>query len=255
MKNELMDALIRYLDCPCRIFEPMYDDIQIMNAYREAQDRGKKEGFIPVMTIADDVLWESLIMGAGENYDAFRFNADHIAAYRRKMLSLSPEPGKESLDRLLSERKEDAEDNGYEWAGDNPGEMENGVSNNAFYGYWDHGTKMTSRILLAEVPVKNPWEIFAWFPFGGWNECPDTPELMAVSKYWYETHGAVPAVITHATLEYAVLSPVSRENAMRLASEQYAWCPDIVDQAGTDATIGMLADSLAQSSVWFFWWD
>ena len=87
MKNELMDALIRYLDCPCRIFEPMYDDIQIMNAYREAQDRGKKEGFIPVMTIADDVLWESLIMGAGENYDAFRFNADHIAAYRRKMLS------------------------------------------------------------------------------------------------------------------------------------------------------------------------
>ena len=29
----------------------------------------------------------------------------------------------------------------------------------------------------------SPWEIFAYLPFGNWNECPDTPELMAVAKY------------------------------------------------------------------------
>ena len=28
-------------------------------------------------------------------------------------------------------------------------------------------------LVLAEIPVSRPWEIFAWLPFGGWNECPD----------------------------------------------------------------------------------
>ena len=45
---------------------------------------------------------------------------------------------------------------------------------------------MTYPLILAKIPVKNPWEIFAYLPFGGWNECPNTPELMAVAKYWFE---------------------------------------------------------------------
>ena len=44
---------------------------------------------------------------------------------------------------------------------------------------------MTYPLILAKIPVKNPWELFAWLPFGNWNECPDTPELMAVAKYWF----------------------------------------------------------------------
>ena len=38
---------------------------------------------------------------------------------------------------------------------------------------------------IGGIPVKNPWEIFAYLPFGNWNECPDTPDLMAVAKYWF----------------------------------------------------------------------
>ena len=26
---------------------------------------------------------------------------------------------------------------------------------------------------MAKIPVKNPWEIFAYLPFGNWNECPE----------------------------------------------------------------------------------
>ncbi len=44
-----------------------------------------------------------------------------------------------------------------------------------------------------------------------------------------------------------------REARGRGAREQYAWCPDIVDQ-GCES-VGVLADTLAQSTVWFFWWD
>ena len=42
---------------------------------------------------------------------------------------------------------------------------------------------------------------------------------------------------------------------MELALQQYAWCPDVVDQGAEDCTVGTLADTLAKSTVWYFWWD
>lgn len=50
-------------------------------------------------------------------------------------------------------------------------------------------------LYLAEIPTVNPWEVFAWLPFGGWNDCPDSEDMMAVFQYWYEKYGAVPACI------------------------------------------------------------
>ena len=62
--------------------------------------------------------------------------------------------------------------------------------------------KMTYPLILAKIPVKNPWEIFAYLPFGNWNDCPNTPELMAAAKYWFEQYGAVPAAMSHDELEF-----------------------------------------------------
>ena len=110
-------------------------------------------------------------------------------------------------------------------------------------------------LILAKLPVKNPWEIFAYLPFGNWNECPDTQSLMAVAKYWFEQYGAVPAVMTHDELEFLLPTPVSQEKAMDAAVEQYGFCPDVIDQGPEEATVGALADVLRQSTVWYFWWD
>ena len=105
----------------------------------------------------------------------------------------------------------------------------------------------------AEIPAEHPWEIFAWMPFGGWNECPSDEEQMAAAKYWFEEYGAVPAVMTRDVLEFDLPAPIPKERAMELAMEQYTFCSDIVDQGC--GSIGMLADSLWQSDKWFFWWD
>ena len=43
-------------------------------------------------------------------------------------------------------------------------------------------TALIPPLILAKIPVKNPWEVFAYLPFGGWNECPDTAELMAIAR-------------------------------------------------------------------------
>ena len=96
--------------------------------------------------------------------------------------------------------KEEAEDDDLDWDEEVLGEMEGGEPNDRFANYWNDDTGMTYPLILAKIPVKNPWEIFAYLPFGNWNECPDTPDLMAVAKYWFEQHGAIPASARSCTL-------------------------------------------------------
>lgn len=110
--------------------------------------------------------------------------------------------------------------------------MEGGYDNNQFSCYWDSDTGMTYPLILAKIPVRTHWEIFVYLPFGNWNECPDTPELMAVAKYWFEQHGAVPAAVSHDELEFDLPVPISEENAMETALEQYGfqWVPVLTSQ-------------------------
>ena len=256
--SELAEALMEYLDCECTYFPSMKDDDPIMSAYSYAKRESVKEGFVPVLIKADDeTLLECLVMNADPKNDAdiYEFDLKTVTEYRKKMLSTSVKDGKAVLEELTGQRKEEAEDDDMDWDEEILGEMEGGYENNRISCYWDSDTDMTHPLILAKIPVKNPWEIFAYLPFGNWNECPDTPNLMAVAKYWFEQHGAVPAAMSHDELEFLLPAPVSKEKAMEVAAEQYGFCPDIVDQAQDDPTVGNLADVLRQSTVWYFWWD
>ena len=102
-------------------------------------------------------------------------------------------------------------------------------------------------------PVNQPWQILAWFPIGGWDNCPKAEHLVSVAKHWQEGFGAVPAVISDGIIEFAVPKPASVEESLPLAEEHYAFCTDIVDQ--NLGTINALADVLRKSTVCFFWWE
>ena len=256
--SEVAQAIMEYLDCECTYFPSMADDDPIMSAYSYAQRLGVREGFVPVLIKADDeTLLECLVMNADpeHNADFYEFDLKTVEEYRKKMLSAPIKDGKAVLEELTGQRKEEAEDDDMDWEEEVLGEMEGGYDNDRFSCYWDSDSHMTYPLILAKIPVKNPWEIFAYLPFGNWNECPDTPELMAVAKYWFEQHGAIPAAMSHDELEFLLPAPVSQEQAMEVATEQYGFCPDIVDQEQDDPTVGNLADVLRQSIVWYFWWD
>ena len=257
--SDLAEAMMEYLDCECTYFPSMTDDDPIMSAYNYAKRESVKEGFVPVLIKADDeILWECLIMNSNPDSDGeddFAFDPDKVAEYRKKMLSAPVENSKAVLEEMIGQRKEEAEDDDMDWDEEILGEMEGGYDNRRFSSYWNSDNNMTYPLILAKIPVKNPWEIFAYLPFGGWNECPNTPELMAVAKYWFEQHGAVPAAMSHDELEFLLPAPVSEEKAMDAAVELYGFCPDVIDQGPEDATVGALADVLRQSTVWYFWWD
>ena len=254
--SEVAHAIMEYLDCECTYFPSMADDDPIMSAYSYAQRLGVREGFVPVLIQADDeTLLECLVMNADPEHDAdcYEFDLKTVEEYRKKMLSAPVKDGKAILEELTGQRKEEAEDDDLDWEEEVLGEMEGGEPNDRFANYWNDDTGMTYPLILTKIPVKNPWEIFAYLPFGNWNECPDTPDLMAVAKYWFEQHGAIPAAMSHDELEFELPTPISKERAMEVAVEQYGFCPDL-DQ-NEDGSIGSLADVLWQSTVWYFWWD
>ena len=253
--SETAEALMAYLDCECTYFPSMADDDPIMCAYEYAGKNAAHEGFVPMLIAVDETLWECLMLNsdpAHEGDDDHAFDPDAVAAYRQSQLAAPLPDGRMVLEDGLAERRAEAEDDSMDWDTEVVGSMEGGFNNHRFSGYWNSSTGMTHPVILARIPVRHPWEVFAHLPFGNWNDCPDTPQLMAVARYWFEKFGAVPAVMTHDELDFALPKPIGRELAVQTALEQYAFCPDM-DQ--NHESVGALADTLRQSKIWYFWWD
>ena len=257
--SDVAAAIMQYLncgraDCSLMYFPPMADDDPIVAAYSYAARLGVREGYVPLLIVPSDTLWESLTMNAEAEKGAFKdydFDADAVEKYRKKILAQPIGDGKWILTERLGERfelsREEAPDDG---------DGEAFRETDHFISYWDYETQKTQPMILAKIPVKHPWTVFAYLPFGGWNDCPDTAALMAVSKYWHERHGAVPAVLTYDTLEYSVPAPIEpQERALDLAKEQYAFCADIIEQGTPGMSVTRLARDLRQSNIWYFWWD
>ncbi|WP_158305365.1 DUF4253 domain-containing protein [Opitutus terrae] len=109
-------------------------------------------------------------------------------------------------------------------------------------------------VYLAKIPTPHTWEVPAYLNAGGWNDCPDPASQVAVLKYWHDKHGAEIYSLTGDVLECLVTRPPStRQAALALAQEQFLFCADVVHQ-GTES-IEVLAATLLNSEVWYFWWD
>ncbi len=256
--SELAQAMMAYLDCPCQYFPPMKDDDPITAAFGYAQRKGVRDGYIPVLVRVDETLWECLLMNSdpeSEGAEEYAFSTGRVKACRQAVLRKPVKDGGAVLAELAGRRREEAEEDGMDWEEEILGAMAGGEASDRFLSYWDSETDLTFPLILARIPVKNPWEVFAWLPFGGWNECPGTGDLMAAARRWFEEYGAVPAALSHDELEFVLPAPVPGDRAMELAVEQYGFCPDVLDQGPEEATVGRLADTLRQSVKWYFWWD
>lgn len=237
--------IMDFLGCRCEYFPPSPTDKKLINRYADASAKGLKEGYTPIIIKPDDTLAEWLnIITAGKSPQHFR----------EEVLSKSSEGGKEYIEKLIQIRSEEAED---VFSEELIGEIAGGVQICCLSGHRHYPDgRIDGRItetILAYIPTTKPYEVFAWVPFGGWNECADAEDMIKVARYWYEKHKAVPILISHDILEFMCRSrPREGEAALALAKEQYALCPDIVDEV--IETIGALADTLTQSTVWTFWW-
>lgn len=239
--------IIKSLGLRYEYFEPSSDDKKLLEAYKKAQDKGIKEGFTPVIICVNSILaeWFTEIVDYG---------GKSIDEYRKEILEKAEAiDAKTWLSDKISEIRDMVNDDGYYADIWNLNEIKGGEENHTFSAYKHYETgRVEDETIIVYVPTQKPYEVFAWISFGSWNECPNPEEMIAVSRYWYEKYGAVPAVIKHDILEL-IVRPLTIKEAKVVAEEHYVFCQDIVDQGY--GGLSVLADSLTKSTVWYFWWD
>ena len=216
----------------------------MMKFFLSEYEEGKQNGYTPVILCVDRLLAETI----DYNYRA----ENDIMQYRSELLSSDLSYGRSFLKNRLDEQLEGFKE--FEGNFDIYGSFDDSLGRENSFTSPHLLDNFKEKAFLFRIPTANPWEVFAWIPFGGWNECPVEKDMMAVCKYWYELYGAVPAMISGDTLQMYCPSPVkNNDDAVKLAEEHYAFCNDIVDQGAGE--INKLASILIDSTVWYFWWD
>lgn len=235
--DELTKKAAERFQCKYVVFEKGTDPELAEQAYREALKKGKAEGFWPALICLDEYALEWLLEVVKEEYD------------RDEIIAGCGDNGKAILEERFAEYTQEYEEDMF-------GEETEGEELHQFIGYMSFSDGMLQAdTLLLEIPVKNPWEIIGYLPMGGWNECPSPEEMIAVCKYWYEKYQAIPAAFTNDVMEFYAPNKLNGVDRMEAAKEHYAFCVDRVEQGTRTCKISELAAGLAESDVWYFWWD
>lgn len=240
--SSIIKSMVEQLNYPYHIFSNKISQEEIFNEYKLAFERGKKEGFVPVLVPEDDILDEYFGIMKDDGYSV---NA---------VLNKISNNGKDILNKRFDEGIEPYSNEEFDMQ-DFMGEVAGGMPVDEFASLIDFSDLGMKEIVLIEVPTTNPWEVVAYVPFGGWNDCPDVEDMTAICKYWYEKYGAVPAVITHDTLEFILPQIVSDNDAIEVAKEHFAFSTDRVFQCTSTSTLGEVVDCIRKSKIWYFWWD
>lgn len=254
--NEDIKFITDFLKCDYEILEGgLEDDAKIMNWYKENLEKGKKEGYTPLIIIPSEHLTETLELFLEDN--------DAEIEDSRKIINEYIEKSKEiDYKDFLHQNIEDIYDD-KEYIEDikksfNAPIVEGFEVFDSFgtYFLYDEETIVTPDLILAKIPTVNPYELACYIPMGGFNDCPNPESQAAIFKYWYEKYNAYPAVVGYDTWEiWTEKKPQTEEEARELAIEHYFFCLDRVDQYAEDYDHGKLAGTLLKSDSWYFWWD
>ena len=237
--NPITQNIIAKLSYPYQIFSTSASYQEVMDAYEQAMQQGQQQGFTPILVPSDDVLEEYLGILEDDNYSL------------EDILKTKLESGEELLKKYFAAYSEDIVDM-EAFVGvfyDKPTAID------SFLAFQSFPSEKNIETILFHVPTTKPWELVAYVPFGGWNDCPRVEEMMAICKYWFEKYGAIPVTIAHDVMEMRVSTPVAKQDSLQVAKEHFAFAPDRVYQNTETETLAEVAACIAASKIWYFWWD
>ncbi len=103
---------------------------------------------------------------------------------------------------------------------------------------------------LALVPVEHPYEVFAWFPIGGFNWNPMPEYHLAFSKHLHESYGALPMTIHREYVEYYVPKPLYDIKSIKKASQDM-----LIMDFDNYEDIEVAAKMIYGKHIWPMWYD
>jgi hypothetical protein len=115
-----------------------------------------------------------------------------------------------------------------------------------------HGTVRLGLVAAprgADAPTVVGWD-------GPLDHTGDTARISAVLRDWEDRFGARVVSVGFATLLLSVAAPpTTTREALAVAAEHVAFCPDNVRQGHAPQTLAGYADRIVGDHSWVFWWD
>lgn len=245
---EIRQSMALFFDCGYEYFAEYTSPDIVLNRLLYCMRDGKQQGYTPIIVVPDEPLLETFKDNCKDEND--KFNIFSLRKFRTAMLHAELMDGKAILEKRLDSLNEQLVESGvnikkvvgdFEEAYEGPSNDIYALEDISFNG-----------VFIVKVPVRYPWQIFAYLPMGDWGICPSNTELMSISKYMYERYQAVPVAMTSNELEFKVLKPITSEHeAMGAAFEHCPLYPRMFEDFGT---IGSYAGTLINSSIWYFVW-
>ena len=257
-ESRLIEA---FLGCECEYIPANTDPDEVLRRFDVTEMFCRNNGMCPVLVAVDDILAEAFFENAGiplpEGDSIPPGDMERITKYRNELIASYSPANAEALilsgEQRTSELLKDRQFKKILWESK---VIEFDDNNKCMEAFRDIQTRKTRELLLAKIPVSEPWQVAAWLPMGGWNECPAPEELLAMARRWYDQYGAVICCMTFDELEFRVSHrPTDAEASYALAKEHYYFCQDRVEQYADEYNLRTLADNLTKSPYWYFWWD
>lgn len=257
-KGEVTEKDVEYAGLSCvelEIANLQPDRSLIMDRYLELREIGKSEGYVPLIVFEDEHVLNEMLDWGVEEYGS-------LANCAKELLQLYPEI---NVDTFFSERHDLYQSYGISFTEELEGDSDSAPAFSseqlASPAPMDSQASLyvpldTAHLYIAKIPVdtERPYEVLAYVPFGGYNDCPLQEEHLAVAKRWFEAYGAIPCAVSYDTLQFYLDQPLTDDQALKTVSEEmFLYCLDIVDQ-GVGTMTG-LKQSIYGSPLWFFWWD
>lgn len=231
--------------CEVEVINPATSPTELTNHYLNLLQKGKNEGFCPVIVVANDILLEKFEIDLED--EDLDFTAKEMENQRKKVLLKA-----QGIDakNLYNEEKKELRQELEEVDFEEPDDRVELVS----FRNLELETELVDEVVIIKIPTDKPYEILAWLPMGGFNDCPSPEVMTAMAKHWYETYGAMPIAVTHDVVEFYIPKPpADREKLYDLAMEQFLFDVDIVEQGV--GCVEALVETLYKNKTWFFWWD
>ena len=212
----------------------------IMARYKELLALGRSQGFTPLIIVPNQGIYK-LIKANGFN-------------------TILQDIGDTNPKSLLQQRLESLPNGGHEYVeldnNDEEGEhyfvsvtdlhkiLKNKKAKDNVDFVTGEGIQALSVIIL-KIPTKKPWEVATYMPRIGIENLPNQQQQAAVFKYWYDTYGAIPAVMTYISWELYLQQPIANKELARQAATEH-----IAFELASDS-IDMLTHTFQHATVWY----
>ena len=154
--------------------------------------------------------------------------------------------------RLLMENGELGEDDiGTPLKAEYPFELTAGVLNEKVKAT---DIERASELLIVDMPVQVASDVFAYFPFGGWDVSPAPETMLAIARYWLERDDAYPAVIAAEFIEFYTPVPVTTRRDAEILAVEHTMVSSAMPvrvYRGFDK----LVEALYGQHDWYLWWE